>query len=98
MGAVAAELADSIIVTSDNPRDEDPAAIIAQIVEGIPAPVTVVTEVDRTRAVASAVHGARGEDVVVVAGKGHEEYQEIRGQRLPMSDRALVLAALREWT
>jgi UDP-N-acetylmuramyl-tripeptide synthetase len=98
MGAVAAELADSIIVTSDNPRDEDPAAIIAQIVEGIPAPVTVVIEVDRTRAVASAVHGARSEDVVVVAGKGHEEYQEIRGQRLPMSDRALVLAALRERT
>lgn len=98
MGAVAAELADSIIVTSDNPRDEDPAAIIAQIVEGIPAPVTVVIEVDRTRAVASAIHGARSEDVVVVAGKGHEEYQEIRGQRLPMSDRALVLAALRERT
>ncbi|MCG3142793.1 MAG: UDP-N-acetylmuramoyl-L-alanyl-D-glutamate--2,6-diaminopimelate ligase [Gammaproteobacteria bacterium] len=98
MGAVAAELADSIIVTSDNPRDEDPAAIIAQIVEGVPAPVPVQTEADRARAVASAILGAHGEDVVVVAGKGHEEYQEIRGERLPMSDRALVLTALRERT
>jgi UDP-N-acetylmuramyl tripeptide synthase len=98
MGAVAAELADNITVTSDNPRDEDPAAIIAQIVEGIPAPVPVVTEADRARAVASAILGARGEDVVVVAGKGHEEYQEVRGERLQMSDRALVLAALRERT
>lgn len=98
MGAVAAELADNIIVTSDNPRDEDPAAIIARIVEGVPAPVPVVTEADRARAVASAILGAHGEDVVVVAGKGHEEYQEIRGERLPMSDRALVLAALRERT
>jgi UDP-N-acetylmuramoyl-L-alanyl-D-glutamate--2,6-diaminopimelate ligase len=96
MGAVAAELADNIIVTSDNPRDEDPAAIISQIVEGIPAPVPFLTDVDRARAVARAVARADGDDVVVVAGKGHEDYQEIRGDRLPMSDRALVLAALRE--
>jgi UDP-N-acetylmuramyl tripeptide synthase len=96
MGAVAAELADNIIVTSDNPRDEDPAAIISQIVEGIPAPVPFLTEVDRARAVAQAVTRADGDDVVIVAGKGHEDYQEIRGERLPMSDRALVLAALRE--
>jgi UDP-N-acetylmuramyl-tripeptide synthetase len=96
MGAVAAELADNIIVTSDNPRDEDPVAIISQIVEGIPAPVPILTEVDRARAVAQAVARADVHDVIVVAGKGHEDYQEIRGERLPMSDRALVLAALRE--
>jgi UDP-N-acetylmuramyl-tripeptide synthetase len=98
MGAIAAELADRIVVTSDNPRDEDPRAIIASIVDGMPTPAQqqALVEPDRGAAVALAVTHAGPGDVVVIAGKGHETCQEVRGRRLPMSDHALVRAALRE--
>lgn len=77
MGRVAAELADAAIVTSDNPRREDPGAIIEQILAGVPASRrgAVRVEPDRRAAIAAAVAGARGGDVVLIAGKGHEDYQ-----------------------
>ena len=88
--------ADSVIVTSDNPRDEDPAAIIGEIVAGMGPAAAVTVEADRRAAIALAVSRASRDDVILVAGKGHEAYQEIAGRRLSFSDRAIVLEALRE--
>jgi len=94
MGAAAAKFADRLIVTDDNPRSEDPAAIVAEILAGIPRlrphalPITV--EHDRAEAITAAVRGAAREDVVVVAGKGHEDYQIYGSDRRDFSDRAYV--------
>ena len=96
MGAAAARLADHVIVTSDNPRSEDPHAIIAQILEGIPGKQAEAIE-DRQVAIFSAVHHARAGDVVLLAGKGHETYQEIAGTRHPFNDREVAGAALAQW-
>ena len=84
MGAAASRHADYIIVTSDNPRGESPSAIIDEILPGVSAMYAV--EVDRGAAIRSAVSRARAGDVVLIAGKGHEQYQEIGGVRLPFSD------------
>jgi UDP-N-acetylmuramyl-tripeptide synthetase len=92
MGEVAARLADGVLVTSDNPRSEDPLAIISQIEKGIAKPHEI--EPDRARAIEQAVRGAALDDVVLIAGKGHENYQEIAGKRLPFSDAAVARAAL----
>jgi len=99
MGAVAARHADRIVLTSDNPRAEGPADIIAQIMEGIPsaAAAVVTVEPDRMRAIESAVREAGAGDVVLLAGKGHEDYQEILGSRFPFSDADQAEAALRVW-
>ena len=96
MGASAARLADHVIVTSDNPRSEDPQKIIAQVLEGIPANKAEAHE-DRQVAIFSAVHQARSGDIVLLAGKGHETYQEISGTRVPFSDTEVARAALAEW-
>jgi UDP-N-acetylmuramoyl-L-alanyl-D-glutamate--2,6-diaminopimelate ligase len=96
MGEAAARLADHVIVTSDNPRSEDPKAIIAQVLAGIPAGRAEAIE-DRQVAIFSALHQAAAGDVVLLAGKGHETYQEIAGSRHPFSDREVAAAALAEW-
>ncbi len=87
MGKAAAQGADFLIVTSDNPRSEDPEAIIAGIVAGIPAGTPYKVIADRREAIRFAVQNARQGDVVIVAGKGHENYQEICGVRKHFSDR-----------
>lgn len=92
MGRVAAKLADSVIVTSDNPRSEDPADIIAQVVSGIDG--AYLADADRATAIKQAVQSARGGDIVLIAGKGHEDYQEIAGVKTPFSDAAVALEAL----
>jgi UDP-N-acetylmuramoyl-L-alanyl-D-glutamate--2,6-diaminopimelate ligase len=92
MGRIAAELADVAIVTSDNPRSEDPLAIIDAIVAGAEREVEV--EPDRRAAIVRAVELAAGGDVVVVAGKGHEQGQEAAGVVTPFDDRAVVREAL----
>ncbi len=96
MGEVAARLADHTIVTSDNPRSEDPAAIIGEIVAGVPAGAAVdrSTSSDRRAAIERAVAAARPGDVVVVAGKGHETTQVVAGQSLPFDDRVVAREAL----
>jgi UDP-N-acetylmuramoyl-L-alanyl-D-glutamate--2,6-diaminopimelate ligase len=89
MGAAAERLSDFAFVTSDNPRDEDPHLIIEDILKGIPGGVgnpRVVVEPDRRIAIRRALDAARPGDVVVIAGKGHETYQEIAGRRLPFDD------------
>ena len=96
MGAAAARLADQLIVTSDNPRGEDPMTIIGQVMEGIPSGRAEAIE-DRQVAIFSAVHHARAGDVVLLAGKGHETYQEIAGTRHPFNDREVAGAALAQW-
>jgi UDP-N-acetylmuramoyl-L-alanyl-D-glutamate--2,6-diaminopimelate ligase len=95
MAAAASRLADHVIVTSDNPRSENPAAIIAQAMAGIRGDAEAVE--DRQVAIFSAVHQATPGDVVLLAGKGHETYQEIAGVRHPFDDREVARAALAEW-
>jgi UDP-N-acetylmuramoyl-L-alanyl-D-glutamate--2,6-diaminopimelate ligase len=94
MAAVAAALADEVVVTSDNPRGEAPEAIIRDIVAGLGKKRAAI-EPDRARAIRLAIGMARPGDVVLVAGKGHESYQEIGGVKHPFSDAAEVAAALR---
>jgi UDP-N-acetylmuramoyl-L-alanyl-D-glutamate--2,6-diaminopimelate ligase len=98
MGRIAAELADLVVVTDDNPRDEDPAAIRTAIVAGAAAaadPTTDVVEIgDRRAAIDHAVGWARDGDVVLVAGKGHEAGQTSRGETRPFDDRDELAAAL----
>jgi UDP-N-acetylmuramoyl-L-alanyl-D-glutamate--2,6-diaminopimelate ligase len=95
MAAVASRLADHVIVTSDNPRGEKPAAIIDQVMAGIRADAEAIE--DRQVAIFSAVHHATPGDVVLLAGKGHETYQEIAGVRHPFDDRHVARAALDDW-
>ncbi len=89
----AALAADRVIVTSDNPRSEDPNAILADILEGIPQGSAVV-EVDRATAIHLAIREASPGDVVLLAGKGHEDYQEIAGVKHPFDDRRVAAEAL----
>ena len=96
MGRVATTLSDWVIVTSDNPRTEKPAAIIDQIVAGIDAPTRRRTEVepDRLRAVERAIEVAREGDLVLIAGKGHENYQDIGDRRVAFDDVATASQAM----
>ncbi len=87
MGEVAKRLADRVLVTSDNPRGEDPLAIIREI--GV-----ADSEVDRARAIQKAILEAAPSDIILIAGKGHEDYQEVAGKRLPFSDAAVARAAV----
>ncbi len=92
MGAVAAELADRVVITSDNPRSEDPLAIINDVLQGVRADYRdrVVMEPDRRQAFAAAFQIAQPGDVVVIAGKGHETTQTIGGAVVPFDDRAVA--------
>jgi UDP-N-acetylmuramoyl-L-alanyl-D-glutamate--2,6-diaminopimelate ligase len=92
MGSIAMRLADEVIVTTDNPRSEDPHTIITDIMSGITAQCAIAP--DRSQAIRAAIAGARAGDVVLVAGKGHEQYQEIDGVKYPYSDAAVVREAL----
>ena len=93
MGRIAAELADLAIVTSDNPRSEDPRAIIEEILAGAEAELEV--EPDRREAIARAIEAAAPGDVVVIAGKGHEQGQQFRDRTVPFDDREVAREALR---
>ncbi len=84
MGAITEKLADTAVVTNDNPRSESAAAIIAEICAGMNTSPRVIAE--RDEAIATAIAAANPGDVVLIAGKGHEEYQEVAGRRLPFSD------------
>jgi UDP-N-acetylmuramyl-tripeptide synthetase len=98
MAALAEKYADCIVITSDNPRTENPRAIIDEILAGLKTRDAAQTEVDRAIAISSALTTARPQDVVLLAGKGHEQFQEINGVKLPFSDMAHARAALTERT
>jgi UDP-N-acetylmuramoyl-L-alanyl-D-glutamate--2,6-diaminopimelate ligase len=89
MGRIATELSDEVIITSDNPRNEDPAKIIADIRSGI-SKDNFAIEPDRKKAIACALEKAKSGDAVLIAGKGHEDYQEISGVKYPFSDAAEI--------
>lgn len=97
MGAIAARHADHVVVTSDNPRSEKPEAIISQILLGLAGHAAVTVEPDRALAIAQALAQAGANDVLLIAGKGHENYQEVAGQRLLFSDQDHVRRALSAW-
>ena len=96
MGTVAGKLADVSIVTSDNPRSENPADIIAAIVDGIRGCHEVIE--DRAQAIAWAINSAQAIDTVLIAGKGHEDYQEIKGVKYPFSDIEMAQRNLQSWS
>lgn len=95
MGEVAARMADKVVVTTDNPRDEAPETIVQAIKSGMQG--TYEVELDRAVAIATAIKQARLGDVVLLAGKGHEDYQEVAGVKHPFSDEREAAKALREW-
>lgn len=94
MGEVAEQYADRIIVTNDNPRREDPQFIVNEILSGMKHPDAATVITDRATAIAHALRRASANDVVLIAGKGHEDYQQIGDERLPFSDRSQVQALL----
>ncbi len=94
MAALAERLADEVIVTDDNPRGEDGDAIVSGIVRGFADPARVRIERDRARAIALALAGAAAADVVLIAGKGHEAWQEIAGHKRPFDDLAVARATM----
>jgi UDP-N-acetylmuramoyl-L-alanyl-D-glutamate--2,6-diaminopimelate ligase len=94
MGQVAESHADYVVITSDNPRSEDNAHIIQQITAGMTVPANAYIESERNHAICYAIDQAAQDDIVLVAGKGHEQYQEIAGVKTPFSDVDVVLKAL----
>ena len=90
MGAVAQQGADEVVLTSDNPRNESPAAILGQIRAGMDPEQPVVMIEDRRAAIGHAVLEAAPEDVILLAGKGHEDYQEVQGIKRPFLDSAVA--------
>ena len=96
MGCIAERYADQVIITNDNPRGEDPDQIISDISAGIKNLGKVIIQADRAKAISDAIKSAANSDVILIAGKGHETYQEISGKRYPFSDRQLVRNILEE--
>ncbi len=94
MAKVAEENSDLVILTSDNPRNEDPALIIDEVQQGICDPLKWIVEADRSRAIRQAINMASADDLVLLAGKGHEDYQIIGNKKIPFSDREQALISL----
>ena len=94
MGAIATRLADHVVLTNDNPRDEAPGFILSQILAGITGHDEVDVIEDRRQAIAHATLQAANEDVILLAGKGHEDTQEVAGVKRPLSDLVEARAAL----
>ena len=95
MGGIAARLADQVVVTSDNPRTEDPARILEDVVAGIPAGTALQVQADRAVAIAQAIADAQVDDLVLIAGKGHEDYQILGTTKVHFDDREEAETALR---
>ena len=95
MGEVARRLSDLVVLTDDNPRSEDPQQIVADILSGMGGRQGVHIEHDRAKAIEASIAAARPDDLILVAGKGHEDYQDIGGRRRPFSDIELVQQVLR---
>ena len=96
MAAVACRWADQVMLTSDNPRTEDPQSIIDDILAGVPKTAAVRVEPNRAKAIELVIHDAQDDDTVLLAGKGHEPYQEIGTTRYHFDDREHASEALRQ--
>jgi UDP-N-acetylmuramoyl-L-alanyl-D-glutamate--2,6-diaminopimelate ligase len=98
MARIASELSDKVILTSDNPRSEDPLEIISQMQSGVAAPhyKKVLSVVDRREAIRTACSIAVSGDIILVAGKGHEKYQELAGKKLPFDDKQVLAESFDE--
>jgi UDP-N-acetylmuramoyl-L-alanyl-D-glutamate--2,6-diaminopimelate ligase len=98
MAEVAVEYSDRVILTSDNPRSEDPAEIIRDMENGLPvaAKRKYLAIVDRKEAIKTAISLAKPEDILLIAGKGHEKYQEIKGVKHHFDDKEVVAAMFEE--
>ena len=94
MGRAAELLADDVLVTSDNPRDESASMIIEDVIAGFESPGKATVEPDRAAAIQKAIANCQPGDIVLVAGKGHETWQEIGGRKIPFSDESAILTAL----
>jgi UDP-N-acetylmuramoyl-L-alanyl-D-glutamate--2,6-diaminopimelate ligase len=94
MGEVASQYADKVVITNDNPRFEAPEKIAQQILEGISGDIEVEIELDRRRAIATSIIQAEKRDIVLIAGKGHENYQIIENNSIAFSDQEEARAAL----
>jgi len=92
MALIACQGSDEVILTSDNPRSEDPASILAEMETGVPAQAKnkVLSMVDRRMAIRTAIKLAKSGDIILVAGKGHEKYQEIKGVKHPFDDKEIL--------
>ena len=90
MGKIAQMHSDHIVVTSDNPRSEEPQNIINDILQGVDVSKSVIIEADRLKAIQLALTMAQVGDVILVAGKGHENYQEVNGVKLPFDDLKII--------
>ena len=93
MGSIAEQYADRIVLTADNPRSESNKSIVAEILKGIKSKDKLHIEHDRKHAIAYAIRNAKHEDIILIAGKGHEQYQEIAGERYSFSDKEIALSA-----
>ena len=98
MAAVAEQLADIVIITSDNPRTEHPAIIIGEIALGFenPASHTIINEIDRKKAIATAIKIASEGDIVLIAGKGHETYQIVGNKKIDFNDKQIARQCLKK--
>ncbi|TKJ41484.1 UDP-N-acetylmuramoyl-L-alanyl-D-glutamate--2,6-diaminopimelate ligase [candidate division LCP-89 bacterium B3_LCP] len=96
MGRIAEENSDTVYITTDNPRTERPARIMSEILSGLQRPQDVMTILDRRHAISTALHKLPAGGTLLIAGKGHETYQEINGKRFPFDDRAEVIKYQRE--
>ena len=97
MGAVAAVYSDAVMLTNDNPRSEDPATILQHIQQGIPSETVYQVQPNRAQAIQQVIEQAQAQDVILLAGKGHETYQEIAGVRSPFMDSEHAQQALKNW-
>ncbi|MBL7479848.1 UDP-N-acetylmuramoyl-L-alanyl-D-glutamate--2,6-diaminopimelate ligase [Legionella bononiensis] len=96
MGKAASRYADKIVITSDNPRSEDPSLIVDEIAQGIPSSTPVTKLINREEAIAHALKGAEKDDIILIAGKGHEAYQQIGSEKLAFSDQEVVRRLIKE--
>lgn len=98
MGKVSAKMSDKVILTSDNPRDEEPETILAEMLSGVEATdiKKVLKITDRKEAIRAAVHMSKPKDIILIAGKGHETYQEIKGVKHPFDDRKILMEIFKE--
>ena len=96
MGSIAEEFSDQLFITSDNPRSEEPQKIVNDILKGIKKREKIIIEIDRFKAINESIKFANKEDIVLIAGKGHEDYQILKDKVINFDDREIAYKLLKE--